>query len=111
MRRRELGIVLENGSRFDSFQVVDSRIGVHYQHVVTQEFHILVWQVNLFDLLAQISYELCLVFIGILIGELSFTIQHIHSDVVAWIELIVLMDILINQFGYDSKHFCLWQIA
>ena len=79
-RGEEYQIVSIVVSRFEGFQMVDGRIGVHHQHVMTQEIHILVRQVYLFDLLVQVSFELCLVFICILVSKLRFAIQALSMQ-------------------------------
>ena len=111
MQQGEYHIVSISVSRFESFKMVDGRVSIHGQHVVAQEIQILVRQVNLVHLLVKVCFEFSLVGIGVLVSESRFTIQGIHSEIVAWIELVVLMDMLVNQFGNDGKYLCLGEIA
>ncbi len=78
---------------------------------MAQKVDVLVRQVYLVYLFAQVGFELCLVFIGVLVGKFRLSIQCIQCKVVAWIDAIILVNVFVNQFGNDGKDFGLWKIA
>src|SRR5574344_2362461 len=93
------------------FQIVIERIGIHLQHLVSQESIVWILHLNTSQLGMQIVFKAFLLLWSIELGEALFFPEHIRSYVVVGIQPIVTVDDMVYMVGKSGKEFRLGHLV